>query len=1274
MYAFAVLCAATAAAGPSAYFEPNRGQAPCRAQFLAKTPEATLAISASEARLCSARAGISTSLVSFKDARTNAHATIEQTLRGVNHYAFGSDPAGWIWDVPRYSALRYHHIYPGIDLLYHGDGRQIEFDFVIAPHAHPERIAMRFPNDVRLSSSGELTVGPIALRRPVAWQTIDGQREAVEVRFALHDHHDVSFSLGNYRSDLPLTIDPVMNFLTFLGGSAQESDTRVLSGSDGSIYLAGTTFSADFPATFPDGDFLLRPIALVHSKVYATRMKSDASSLDWSFFLGGTAAEALLGIDQDSLGDLYLLGTTTSTNFPITAGAYRSHINGNLSDLFLIKLDAQTGHIRASTYLGLEATSAFLGVQSSGTFAVDGGGSAYVGGNCPTNTPFPTTSGAFQTTGTNQCLIRVNSSLSAPIYATYFDKIGGIGQIRVDAAGNAILAGSSSLNIGDPFPAVHPILGISQTATWPHQAYIAKLNAAGSTLLFASMLHAGGGQSITLGLRLDSGGNIHVLGYASGDKFPQLNPINFDNLAFTPPAGNFIFSPFLSKLGPDGSTLLQSTFFYGAEYTLPDGSSLQGPGGWANGVLLLAGDQPCVIDIGKFNFNQTIGALFPANTNGLSLLCVDSTGTRLGLKTWLPSASYTDGTATPDGAILVAGLAAYSDFLSGTPGVVQPRFANAYFTSAMDAILFRVSVRNPTPQVQGVFPPALILDSNTPATTRFDLYGSGFAYGAQVLLNGQAINSTFLSSAHISADVDAGAVARGTNQFSVSLPAPGGGTSSASSITGINGTPTGIIVNPSFAVLGAGETKVIISATNITSDSVLNWNGTPRGATYVASPPPSRVGHFELLLEPPELAQPSGVDVTITNPGPGGGTSQAGRFTVQDTTNPTVPILSSSYRFEVGSTTTGPRLPISGFDFTPNSVAFWDGNPVPTDFVSSTRINITPPAADVTQMGNHDLYLATGSIRSNKARVYIDLFSVAALSTSDPLGQRLYLLTLPQAPPATSDLQIYDLNLGILVGTVPNVVTSSQLMTTSSDGRYVYIATGSSGLGMPTTVRRYNAALGTFDPDMLLQPPSSTDTLTISAMLTPKGASDTLVIASQNSFGAYTVRIYDRGIPRVSSLEAGFVNFDLPVFASANRIYGYRPECWTWLDYDSSGITGGNVACQPEPPDVVRDHEFVYLTDGARVIPVSMAFDPVLANVPANVQNSPMILADLTRRRVYQLYPGNAFQLIEYNLDTAEQRGYRITGFLYAPTQFFACRTVNGNVAAVTVSSLALWP
>jgi hypothetical protein len=212
-------------------------------------------------------------------------------------YLIGNDPAKWRLDVRRYARVRYRGIYPGTDLLYHGSANNLEFDFVLQPGASPEAISLRFDaaflrTDGALVAKGQ--TGEVRLHRPLAWQEINGKRVPVTARFAMRAANTAGFEVGSYDRDLPLIIDPIVQVATYYGGATgNETNIQMVTDPAGNVYLAGATTSVDLPqATFPGSPYG-RPLELLQTLCFLTRMHPDGTTLDYAISfrrLGGRRA------------------------------------------------------------------------------------------------------------------------------------------------------------------------------------------------------------------------------------------------------------------------------------------------------------------------------------------------------------------------------------------------------------------------------------------------------------------------------------------------------------------------------------------------------------------------------------------------------------------------------------------------------------------------------------------------------------------------------------------------------------------------------------------------------------------------------------------------------------------------------------------------------------------------------------------------------------------------------------------------------------------------
>ena len=239
-----------------------------------------------------------TSLVRMRFVGTNPHAGVraedEQITR--TNYFLGNDPGKWRTDIPNYGRVRYAGIYPGIDLVYYGNQHQLEHDFVVEAGADPYKIALSLEGekDLRIdAATGDLVLGTeggsLRLLKPVAYQEVNGSRVEVSSSYRLLTGNLVGFKVGSYNHARPLLIDPILVYSTYLGGSGNSND------------------------------------------------EGDQGN----------------GIAVDSNGDAYIVGTTFSTNFPVTAGVFQtqSYATNNSSTVFITELNPTGTALVYSTYL-----------------------------------------------------------------------------------------------------------------------------------------------------------------------------------------------------------------------------------------------------------------------------------------------------------------------------------------------------------------------------------------------------------------------------------------------------------------------------------------------------------------------------------------------------------------------------------------------------------------------------------------------------------------------------------------------------------------------------------------------------------------------------------------------------------------------------------------------------------------------------------------------------------------------------------------------------------
>ena len=236
-------------------------------------------------------------------AKTTHDISGDDRLSGTTNYFIGNDPSQWRTKVPSYARVRYAGVYPGVDLVYYGNQRRLEYDFTVAAHADPRQVRLHFngAQNLKLDASGNLRViagnGEVAFQKPVVYQDADGTRIPVEGRYALLAHHTVGFKVGRYDRSKPLVIDPTLTYSTYLGGSGGDGGTAIAVDSAGALYNAGFTGDTDFPVStgaFQTSNPSTSEVAFV------MKMEASGGAPVYATYLGGSNDNDATGIGVDS--------------------------------------------------------------------------------------------------------------------------------------------------------------------------------------------------------------------------------------------------------------------------------------------------------------------------------------------------------------------------------------------------------------------------------------------------------------------------------------------------------------------------------------------------------------------------------------------------------------------------------------------------------------------------------------------------------------------------------------------------------------------------------------------------------------------------------------------------------------------------------------------------------------------------------------------------------------------------------------------------------------
>lgn len=672
-------------------FEPNVGQFAAGVKFRSSGPGYSVALTGREAVIrlhagAGRNAKTDAVAIGLEGARDGASFTGEDRLTGTVNYFVGADRAAWRSGVPTYGRVRVADALPGVDVAYYGNRSQLEFDVMVAAGVDPAQVKLRVrgAESLAIAEDGSLVLGtsggPVTLRAPVAYQMTGSMRRLVEARFRKMGTEEVGFAVGRYDRARTLTIDPVLVYGTYLGGSYFDSISGVAADASGNAYVTGNADSCDFPTTSgayetsaPAGYCFPNTQQAQGNLVFVSKVNAAGTGLQYSTYLGEGAGTA---IAVDAVGDAYVAGWT-GTGFPVTSGAFQSVDNAAANggtNSFVAELNPSGTGLVYSTYLG-----GSWGGDQINAIAVDGAGNAYVAG-AATSEDFPETAGAYQTTDTMpgtafSFVTKVNAGGGTLGYSTYLMGKGTFSTngsptnaahgIAVDSAGDAYVVGTTS---DEAFPVTAGAFQASYTTDAKTQGfketgYVAKLNPAGSQLVYASYL---GGSTVTQAnaVAVDGQGNAYVTGAATTELMTTSGAFE----AAAPGEDAFV-----AKVNGAGSALVYATYLGGScaeSYLGASGDAGLGIAVDGAGNAYVAG-QACSTDFpvtasavqqGKLETNPMAfdGFFTVLNATGSGLLYSTYLGGNGNLS---PDGDWANGIALDgSGNALVAGVAESSNF------------------------------------------------------------------------------------------------------------------------------------------------------------------------------------------------------------------------------------------------------------------------------------------------------------------------------------------------------------------------------------------------------------------------------------------------------------------------------------------------------------------------------------------------------------------------------------------------------------------------------------
>ena len=546
-------------------FVKNQGQLDLKVKFYVKTPCQTLYFTDEGIVFDLLRGGDETEKRPETGARSHHNRGVKKeqlvfnlnfentrkeiSIEGLNrqeaeiNYFTGNDRDKWKRGIPTFKGIVYKEVYKNIDLKIFGNGRAIEYEFIINPGGNPDDILLTYNgiDGLTINKKGELliatTFGELKETRPYIYQEIVGKR-VVAGNFEIHNPAETTqsqtlnrktsygFQIAAYDPAYPLIIDPTLSYSTYLGGSANDYGRGIAVDGSGNAYITGYTYSSNFPTQNPHQGTKLGIWTAFVTKLSAT------GDLLYSSYLGGKGNDYGYGIAVDDSGCAYITGYTESDDFPTTPDSYQNIYAGG-DDTFVVKLDPSGDTLAYSTYLGGSGNDQGRGI------AVDSFRNTYITG-CTSSTNFPLQNPDQETHAGNwdAFITKLDPSGSILSYSTYLggdDEDRGHG-IAVDNSGIAYVTGDTKSKF---FPRKLGTRGFAGNT----DVFIARFSPFGSRL-YSSCL-GGVSNDHGIGIALDDSGNFYITGYTNSYNFPTKNPFQESRV------GNaFSYDAFVCKFSP----------------------------------------------------------------------------------------------------------------------------------------------------------------------------------------------------------------------------------------------------------------------------------------------------------------------------------------------------------------------------------------------------------------------------------------------------------------------------------------------------------------------------------------------------------------------------------------------------------------------------------------------------------------------------------------------------------------------------------------------------
>lgn len=1163
-------------------FEPNVGQVPQGYDFVVRRPElsAAFALDFADLSLRSSSVRSSHLQLRFIDGKSAAIRG-EKQLSSKTNYLIGNVPEQWHTGVSNYGRIRYPHLYPGVDLLFYGNGRKLEHDFVVAPGGNPSHIRLKVKGQTRISlqENGDLVMklqeGHLTFRKPRAYQIGTHGSEEIAARFVLRDS-TISFRIARYDHRRTLIIDPVIIFSTYLAGGTAEFLNGAAVDGTGNVYVTGSTSSTDFPTT-PTSFQPTCPTCVPASRqgdAFVSKLDPTGKSLVYSTFLGGSAQDSGSSIRVDANGNALIAGITSSLNFPSLNPINANPPCCNLDLLFVTSLSPDGSALNYSGLVGAISFNTFV------SLAADSQGSAYIA----TQTDFvdfPITPGTFSgIPATNPAgtlvVLKVSSTgtlvystavpgTAPPAFGTLTDNCVPTG-IAVDASGNVFVAGTAGAGMPTTTGALAGALPAD--ASLLRTGYALKLDAAAANLLYATYIPETDDANA---LAIDTSGGAYVGGDTSSTKLPV--PINAAVPAPTCGGTSCTFG-YIVKLDITGGHEVAATYMNGTS-TGNQFNSVKSLDLDATGNVLVAG--------------TTSDPSFPTKNPLQSILqhstSFGETGFISEMKGDLSSflfSTFLSGTtgafpsqvaAGASGQLIVAGITSDTDFPT-TPGAFQTVLPVPNI-GVIPQHGFIASIDVATAAASVCFDKTLLdfggVLVNTTASQALTVSNCGNA--------DLHITSTLPSSPLFAATGCTTAVTPGnsctitvtyspidtsTVSAALSINDDAGFSPQIIPLSGLGGLPDIVLPNGLFfgdlqvgtstagiaTIFNSGQGALNLSTIAISGDFSIVKNGCAAqllpaaGCALTIKFSPTVAGARTGSLTITDNAQGSPHVVPLS----GNGLTQLPLPLITDT-----PAIAAS---------TG-GLTVFGRNFFPGSVVQWNGSARPTTFVSEFSLSVQLTPADLAQIGEGTVTVlnpAPGGGLSNT--VIVPVFATLPINAQDmvfdPLRNVIYASVGAAATTNANTILVIDPATQTIVNSFP-VGNNPDKLAISDDAQFLYV-----GLDAASSVAQLSLPSGTVNGSATLN--SSLIGLTAGAIRVLPGLPHSYVVSviePNVSPGFDHAVVFDDFTARpnqVSRISGPTVEADTLTFLGTNNTTLYAgtidlfPDSFYRLSLDANGL------------------------------------------------------------------------------------------------------------------------